>query len=152
MANQPWFKLFAGDYLLDDDVQELTPEAEALLIRMWCICHRAGSCPTEAIALALKIGRPVEYVARCLPEVNPFFEERDGRLFSPRMEREKERSEIYRKNALQNPKLKSKSKPESNPKSESESEISSANYPAISSADSKATPPTLAEVSQYCRV
>jgi uncharacterized protein YdaU (DUF1376 family) len=99
MAEQPWFKFFASDYLLDPDVDALPREAEALLVRMWCICHREGSCPVDVETLARKTQCGQEYVSQFKPHCEPFFELRDGRLYSRRMEEEKRRSKQARENA-----------------------------------------------------
>jgi hypothetical protein len=94
MAREPWFKFFAADYLLDPAVDELSLEAQAVLLRMWCICHIEGSCPVDVEQIARKTRLPFEAVARHRERVAPFFEARDGHLFSRRMEEEKRRSEI----------------------------------------------------------
>jgi uncharacterized protein YdaU (DUF1376 family) len=99
MADQPWFKFFAADYLLDPDVDNLPREAEGLLIRMWCICHREGSCPADVETLARKTLCSQEYVSQFRPQCEPFFELRDGKLYSRRMEEEKHRSQQASLNA-----------------------------------------------------
>jgi len=101
MAHQPWFKFYAGDYLLDAGVDNMAPEAEGLLVRMWAICHLEGSCPDNPEELARKIRRPLQYVLQCKPHCQPLFELQDGRLYSRRMQEEKLRSEQARKNANQ---------------------------------------------------
>jgi len=47
MAEHPWFKFYAADFLMDEKVHKLPPEAQALLVRMWCICSLEDdySCP-----------------------------------------------------------------------------------------------------------
>ena len=99
MSDQPWFKFYAADFLLDPDVDAMPREAEALLIRMWCLCHREGSCPADVGTLARKTLCSQEYVSRFKPRCEPFFEFRDGKLYSRRMEEEKRRSEQARENA-----------------------------------------------------
>jgi len=101
MANQPWFKFYAADYLLDADVDNMPPEAEGLLVRMWTVCHLEGSCPDNPEELARKIRRPLQYVVQCKPHCQPFFELQDSRLYSRRMQEEKLRSERASKNASQ---------------------------------------------------
>jgi hypothetical protein len=153
MAEQPWFKFYAADYLLDPDVDALPRQAEALLVRMWCVCHREGSCPADADTLARKTLCSVEYVLQCKSQCEPLFELRqDGKLYSRRMEEEKLRSEQARKNANKryaqtNPKSKSKSES----KSESESERGTADCTANRTANCTAAhKPTLNEVRAYC--
>jgi uncharacterized protein YdaU (DUF1376 family) len=99
MADQPWFKFYAADYLLDPDVDAIPREAEALLVRMWCICHREGSCPVDVETLARKTQCSQQYVSQFKQQCEPFFELRDGKLYSQRMEEEKRRSEQARENA-----------------------------------------------------
>lgn len=99
MSDQPWFKFYAADYLLDPEVDAIPREAEALLLRMWCVCHREGSCPADVETLARKTLCSLEYVSRFKPRCEPFFEFRDGKLYSRRMEEEKRRSEQARENA-----------------------------------------------------
>lgn len=99
MAKEPWFKFYAADYLLDPDVDAVPREAEALLVRMWCICHREGSCPIDAETLARKTQCSQLYVSQFKPHCERFFELRDGKLYSRRMEEEKRRSEQARVNA-----------------------------------------------------
>lgn len=138
----PWFKFYGGDFLLDPDVDAMPREAEALLIRMWCVCHREGSCPADVESLARKTLCGVDYVSRYKPHCDRFFELRDGRLYSRRMDHEKQRSEQARKNAnarfKNKPDSKSESKSKSETDTESESERGSAVCSAISSANGSA--------------
>lgn len=97
MAKEPWFKFFAADYLLDPAVDALPLEAQAVLLRKWCICHIEGSCPADPEQIARKTRLPLETVANYLECLAPFFEARDGRLYSRRMEEEKRKSETARR-------------------------------------------------------
>lgn len=97
MAREPWFKFFAADYLLDPAVDALPLEAQAVLVRVWCICHIEGTCPTDCEEIARKTRLLVEVVTKYFDYLAPFFEVREGRLHSRRMEEEKRRSEIARR-------------------------------------------------------
>jgi uncharacterized protein YdaU (DUF1376 family) len=99
MPNLPWFKFFPSDYLLDPDVDAIPPDAEGLLIRMWCLCHLEGSCPANPEELARKTRRTLQCVLQCKRHCEPFFELHEGRLYSRRMEEEKRRSTQARENA-----------------------------------------------------
>ncbi len=99
MSEQPWFKFYAADYLLDPDVDQIPREAEALLVRMWCVCHREGSCPADPETLARKTLCSLQYVLQCKPHCDRFFELQDGKLYSRRMQEEKRRSDQARVNA-----------------------------------------------------
>lgn len=145
---QPWFKFYASDYLLDDKADDMPREAEGLLHRMWMICHLEGSCPADIETLARKTRCSLQYVSQWKSHCDPFFKLQDGRLYSERMEREKQLSEKNRQNAKKRYEHKPKSKTES--ESESESERGNATRIATRTATSF-TPPTLAEVQDYCR-
>ena len=99
MAKEPWFKLWASDYLCDSDVQKLPLEAQGLLLRMWCACHIDGCIPSDPEELAVLIRCKLQSVLLSYPLCKQFFELRGGMLYSPRMEREKEKSAIARANA-----------------------------------------------------
>lgn len=99
MNNAPWFKFYAADYLVDPGVDSVPREAEALLIRIWCICHIEGSCPADAEELARKTRCSLQYVLQCKRHCEPLFELQDARLYSRRMEAEKQRSKQASENA-----------------------------------------------------
>ena len=125
MADQPWFKSYAADYLLDQKVDDMPREAEGLLFRMWCICHLEGCCPCDVETLARKTRCAVDYVSKYKSYCEPFFQSENGKLYSRRMQEEKRKSEIARNNVnrrYQKSKPESESRPESKSESESESE------------------------------
>ena len=117
MPNEPWFKFWAADYLTDANVAKVPPEGRELLIRMWCVCNTRGSAPVDLEDLCLATGLRMSYVSEWLPFLlsknpsknpsqkpsqwlsKPFFELRDEMYFSPRMEREKQKSDRARENA-----------------------------------------------------
>jgi uncharacterized protein YdaU (DUF1376 family) len=99
MPDMPWFKLYASDYLVDAGIDSMPREAEALLVRMWCICHIEGSCPNDPGELARKTRCDLQYVLQCKPHCDPLFDLRNGRLYSKRMEAERKRSKQASLNA-----------------------------------------------------
>jgi hypothetical protein len=98
MATQPWFKFYASDYLLNGKVDNLPLEAQTILLRMWCLCHIEGACPAQPGEIARKVRLSAEKVSEHIGALRAFFESREGRLFSHRMEAEKAKSEIARQN------------------------------------------------------
>lgn len=96
--NHPWFKAYAADYLLDSKIDAIPPEAEGLIWRIWCVCHLDGFCPSDPGELARKIRRPVEYVLKYKSYYESLFELKGTSYVSPRMEKEKRRSETNRNN------------------------------------------------------
>jgi uncharacterized protein YdaU (DUF1376 family) len=101
MSDQPWFKFFASDYILDPKVDSLCLEAQAILIRMWSSCHIEGSCPLKSEETTRKIRLTCRVVEAHQAELLSFFETRDGRLYILRMEAEREKSEAAGHNANQ---------------------------------------------------
>jgi hypothetical protein len=95
----PWFKLWATDFLCDPDVDELPLEAQALLVRMWCVCNQSGSLPDDVEEVARLTRCRLSSCLLSYPLCKRFFESRGGLLFSNRMEAEKLRSEVARTNA-----------------------------------------------------
>jgi hypothetical protein len=69
-----------------------------LVVKMWCICCIEGSCPAEPEEISRKTRVPLHRVSNNVPYYQPYFQERGGRLFSKRMEREKAKSELARRN------------------------------------------------------
>jgi uncharacterized protein YdaU (DUF1376 family) len=96
---EPWFKLWANDYLTDPDVDELSLEAQGLLLRMWCVCSQRGNIPNDPEEIARLTRCKLQCVLQCHLQCRVFFELRNGLLYSGRMEREKEKSDKARSNA-----------------------------------------------------
>ena len=94
----PWFKFWARDFLTDPDVDNTPDSAMLLVIKMWCICCIEGSCPVAPEEISRKTRVPLHRVSNYVPYYQPYFQERGGRLFSRRMEREKAKSELARRN------------------------------------------------------
>jgi uncharacterized protein YdaU (DUF1376 family) len=99
MGENPWFKFWARDFLTDPDVDNTPDSAMLLVIKMWCVCCIEGSCPADPEEIARKTRVPLHRVSHCYPHCQPYFEERDGRLYSRRMEKEKAKSAVARTNA-----------------------------------------------------
>jgi uncharacterized protein YdaU (DUF1376 family) len=101
MPSEPWFKFFAADYLLDGRVDSLPLEARAILISMWCLCQIEGSCscPAQPEEIARKARLSQGSVVKHFHQLAAFFELRDGRLYSRRMEAERKKSDAARSSA-----------------------------------------------------
>lgn len=90
MASIPWFPIYASDLLIDDDLFNLDPKAEGLLLRMWCLCWVDGYAPSDPDLLSLKVRRIRPYVQMYLPMVLHFFQkDENGNLHSRRIEEER---------------------------------------------------------------
>src|ERR1035438_4557752 len=93
-ASMPWFQLDARDYLSDEKIDAMPQEAVGLLVRVWCLCWIEGSAPADQDELCRKTRCRLDYVATHIVDILPFFEVRDRRLYSLRMERQKHLSAV----------------------------------------------------------
>lgn len=96
---EPWFKLWAIDYLCDPDVDKLSLEEQGLLVRMWCVCSQQGNIPHDPEEIARLTRCKLQSVLKCYPQCKKLFELRQGSMISARMEQEKAKSELARVNA-----------------------------------------------------
>jgi uncharacterized protein YdaU (DUF1376 family) len=96
---EPWFKLWATDFLTDPDVDELSLEAQGLLLRMWCVCSQRGNIPQDPEEIARLTRCKLQYVLKCQSQCKQFFRSQNGLLYSVRMEAEKAKSERARASA-----------------------------------------------------
>lgn len=86
-----YFKLFAREYLTDGEVRALPLAAQAILVRMWCVCCLDGSLPADAEDLAAACGvKQSDMRTHMRSVVRFFFVGDDGRPFSRRMNKERE--------------------------------------------------------------
>jgi uncharacterized protein YdaU (DUF1376 family) len=94
----PWFKFFAGDYLNDPDVDDLSLEAQGILVRMWSALWMYGSLPSDVEEMARKCKVRVAPMHMHLHNLLQFFvQQADGTYISERQERERQRSGIVSK-------------------------------------------------------
>ena len=77
----PWFKFFARDFLADQNVILMTPAERGLYITLQCSFWLAGSIPTDPTMLARLCQTSSDEFLMLWPAVEPYFEERNGRLF-----------------------------------------------------------------------
>lgn len=104
MAQDFYFKLFAREFITSKDIRDLSLEEQAILLRLWCACCLYGAIPTDMDELSLVCGvKPssLRSFERSLqrPFERFFQPDNQGNLFSPRMERERERNEKVRESA-----------------------------------------------------
>lgn len=88
----PWFKFYASDYLLDEEVDVLPLDAQAILVRLWCLCWRSEVIPAAPEILALRTKVDPRVMKRHWDQLQAFFKSVEGGLISLRMERERTES------------------------------------------------------------
>lgn len=84
---------------MDSKLDEIPLEAHGLILKMWCLCHLEGHCPSDPVELARKLRCPLTYVSQYKSLCESLFESHNGSLVSKRMEKERRRSEINSNNA-----------------------------------------------------
>ena len=86
-----YFKLFAREYLTDGDLRYIPMAAQGIVVRLWCVCCLDGAMPGDLEMLSLASGVQQTLLQTYQREWQQFFSEGpDGRLFSRRMESERE--------------------------------------------------------------
>lgn len=91
MIERPlWFPLYCLEFLMDPHVTGLDLEAQAILVRMWCLVAREH-VPDDPAAVARIGNMPVARVELYWSDVRRFFQkDEDGNLYSKRLDRELE--------------------------------------------------------------
>jgi uncharacterized protein YdaU (DUF1376 family) len=98
MSKVPWFKFFPADHLTDPDVDKLSLEAQAILIRMWSVVWLEGSIPGDVEELARKCKVRSAVMQMHFLALMPFFvPQADGTYGSERVEKERQRSSLASK-------------------------------------------------------
>jgi hypothetical protein len=96
VSKTPWFKFYGADFLLDLDVDDLPLEAQAILVRMWCVVSMDGFIPADESEIARRCRLKADQVLHLhlhLQKLLQFFVPfAEGLLTSERMQREQEHS------------------------------------------------------------
>lgn len=96
---QPWFKFWASDFLTDPDIDRLSLDAQAIVIRLWCLCTLHGGFPDDQEEVARLTRCKLQYIQQCWQQCTQHFRLEGKRWISPRMEREKVKSDTARRKA-----------------------------------------------------
>jgi len=93
MAQDFYFKFFAREFLTSKEVRVLSLEDQAILIRLWCVCCLEGVLPEDLEELSMASGVKQVFLQKFEHLFEQFFKrDETGHRFSPRMEREREKS------------------------------------------------------------
>jgi uncharacterized protein YdaU (DUF1376 family) len=93
MAKPQWFKFYGAQFLLDGDVADLSLEAQAILVRMWCLGSLEGRIPSDPNKLAIRIGVDANAMQMLMQKLYTFFLQEDEHLISERQKSELEKFE-----------------------------------------------------------
>ena len=93
----PAFQFYPREFLSDGNVSGMSLHERGAYITLICICWNDGSLPTATERLANMVGTPHRQFLKFWPVIRACFVERDGRYVHPRLEREREKQDIYRR-------------------------------------------------------
>lgn len=85
----PWFKMYSADFLLDSKLTMICLEARAIIVMLWCVCHRDVSFPDNPDLMSKMINVDTRTMRKHWPVVRKFFDAGIGGLYSNRMEKER---------------------------------------------------------------
>lgn len=100
MMPDPWFKFYSTEFLLDARVNGLTLQEQAIVVRMWCVCHQTGALPDDPLAMARLIGVSPKTLRSCWDHVRMMFTsspDHPGMIRSSRLDDERMKAESKRK-------------------------------------------------------
>lgn len=89
----PWFKFYAADYLLDEEVDMIPLEAQGILVRLWCLCWRSPVIPASPEILATRTKVDLRTMKKHWACLQAFFAPVEGGLMSRRLEKERAESQ-----------------------------------------------------------
>ena len=92
-TRKPWFAFYVNDFMGDELVRLGHNQLVGVYIRLLCHQWSEGSLPSSERALAIIASEPLTTFRRIWRELRVKFQEKDGRLFNPRMLEEQVRAE-----------------------------------------------------------
>jgi len=92
----PAFQFYPRDFLTDGNVAAMSLQEVGAYIRLLCLCWQEQSLPTDPARLARMVGAPLPAFQKLWPAVRTCFQEVDGRLVHPRLEKEREKQRVRR--------------------------------------------------------
>lgn len=110
MSHHRWFKFWAAEYLTDAKVDALDPNAQALLIRMWCVISMEDSISCDPQEIARKTMSRAAWVSEWIDLLGDLLQKRGDRFYSLRMEAERKKSDAGRFHVAKRYKEKEESK------------------------------------------
>lgn len=93
----PAFQFYPKEFLADGNVSGMSLSERGAYITLICICWNDGSLPMATDRLANMVGLPPRAFSKIWPALRACFQEREGRYIHPRLEREREKQDTYRR-------------------------------------------------------
>lgn len=93
----PAFQFYPKEFLMDGNVAGMSLQERGAYITLLCLCWQEGSLPAQHQRLARMIGAPIAAFNKLWPAVGVCFREVEGRLIHPRLEKERDKQEEFRR-------------------------------------------------------
>lgn len=93
----PAFQFYPKDFLADGNVAGMSLQERGAYITLLCVCWQEQSLPMALNRLANMVGSPLSAFHKLWPAIAPCFVEKDGRYVHPRLEKEREKQDHFRR-------------------------------------------------------
>jgi uncharacterized protein YdaU (DUF1376 family) len=93
----PAFQFYPKEFLTDGNVAGMSLQERGAYITLLCVCWQERSLPADPTRLANMVGLPYAQFRKFWPAIAVCFSQADGRLVHPRLEKEREKQENYRR-------------------------------------------------------
>jgi len=97
----PAFQFYPADFLSDENVVLMTNQEIGCYIKLICFCWKQGSIPKEMKKIAHLCGENELIMTELWPNIEPCFRSKgNGRLYHPRLARERAKQDSWRKRCI----------------------------------------------------
>jgi uncharacterized protein YdaU (DUF1376 family) len=93
----PAFQFYPNDFLTDGNVAGMSLQERGAYITLICICWKERTLPLDISRLANMVGLPRRQFARIWPNIEPCFRQSGALLVHPRLEKEREKQDAFRR-------------------------------------------------------
>lgn len=101
----PAFQFYPKEFLMDGNVAGMSLAERGAYITLICLCWQEGSIPADSTRLSRMLGVPGSVFQKLWPALEPCFREAEGRWIHPRLEKERDKQESYRRRQGDNGRL-----------------------------------------------
>jgi uncharacterized protein YdaU (DUF1376 family) len=98
----PAFQFYPRDFLIDGNVAAMSLQERGAYITLLCLCWQEQTLPTDPKRLAHMVGVGAPAFSKLWPALKTCFQEVDGRLVHPRLEKERDKQRQRRELAKEN--------------------------------------------------
>jgi uncharacterized protein YdaU (DUF1376 family) len=88
----PWFPFYVSDFVADENVRVMSNRQVGIYAKALCHAWSEGSLPPESEKIAKIVDEQVSDFEKLWPLISVCFKEIDGRLYNPRLEKERKKA------------------------------------------------------------